>query len=65
MAKLKTENSRKCFSILREFIDESISTGNKKEIASLALSHLEKITAGTGTTTDSGQDCTYRPRAGL
>ena len=64
MAKLKTENSRKCFSILKEFIDESLSTGNKKEIASLALSHLEKITAGKRSMRDSSQDCTYRPRAG-
>ena len=64
MGKLKTENSMKCLCILREFIDEACSTGNRKEIAGLALNQLEKITAGTGTTTNSAPDCTYRPRAG-
>jgi hypothetical protein len=64
MGKLRTENSRKCLCILREFIDDAISAGNQKEIANLALKQLEKITAGTGTTENSGPDCNYRPRAG-
>ena len=46
MSRLKVENFNKCVSLLREFVDESSETNNKKNIAKLALKQLEKITAG-------------------
>jgi len=53
---LKAENMGKCFSLLREFIDEAKALSNKKGIAVLALNHLQKITAGTvpGESPDGG-----------
>ncbi len=64
MSNLKTKNSNKCFSILREFIDE-VQSSNKKGVAILALNQLQEITAGDGggTTTNSGPSCSGRPRA--
>ena len=47
MNSLKTENAVKCFSLLREFIEEATTLSNKKGVAVLALNHLQKITAGT------------------
>jgi hypothetical protein len=47
MGRLKVENYNKCVSLLREFVDESSETRNKKDIAKLALEQLVKITAGT------------------
>jgi len=46
MSQLKDENVTKCVSLLREFIEEASVQGNKKGVAILALSHLQKITAG-------------------
>ena len=46
MTYLKKENMKKCFSLLRQFIDEASVQDNKKGAAVLALSHLQKITAG-------------------
>ena len=46
MSRLKTENLTQCFSLLREFIDESSESNNKKGLAIMALEHLQKITAG-------------------
>lgn len=69
MGRLKTENSKKCFSILREFIDDSSLMGSQKQRALLALEQLQKITAGTGasnnsnSTLESGSGCISRPRA--
>jgi hypothetical protein len=72
MGRLKTENSKKCFSILREFIDDSPLMGSQKQRAALALEQLQKITAGTGSldssnagdsTGESGSACISRPRA--
>ncbi|NIQ67867.1 MAG: hypothetical protein GTN94_15200 [Candidatus Aminicenantes bacterium] len=48
MGRLKIENSKTCFSILREFIEDSSIKGSEKERAILALEQLQKITAGTG-----------------
>ncbi len=63
MSKLKTQNLKKCFSLLREFIDES-SQSNKKGIAMLALNQLQKITAGTDSTGSSdGSNPTDGPRS--
>ena len=63
MSKLKTQNLKKCFSLLREFIDES-SLHNKKGIAMLALNQLQKITAGTDSTGSSdGSNPTDGPRS--
>ena len=46
MSHLKNENVNKCFSLLREYLDEGPSN-NKKGAAILALDQLQKITAGT------------------
>ncbi len=64
MSNLKATNLNKCFSLLREFIDEA-QVSNKKGVAILALNHLQKITAGDGggATTNSDPHCTGRPRA--
>jgi hypothetical protein len=45
MSYLKNENLNKCFSLLREYLDEGPSN-NKKGAAILALDQLQKITAG-------------------
>ena len=47
MSHLKEKNVKKCFSLLREYIDET-PLNNKKENAILALNQLQQITAGTG-----------------
>jgi len=71
MSNLKAQNLKKCFSLLREFIDES-SQSSKKGIALLALNQLQKITAGKDSTgsfdgsnpTDGPRSiCNSRPRA--
>ena len=46
MSYLKNENLDKCFSLLREYLNE-VTFNNKKGTAILALGHLQKITAGT------------------
>jgi hypothetical protein len=43
---LKNASLKECISLLREFIDSSSVGTNKKEIAVLALQHLQKINAG-------------------
>jgi hypothetical protein len=68
MSHLKTENLNKCVSLLREFIDGTGSPAEKKEMAVLALNHLQNITAGSdpisgGSTTLLGPECSSRPRA--
>jgi hypothetical protein len=45
MSRLKNENLNKCFSLLREYLNEGPSN-NKKGAAILALDQLQKITAG-------------------
>lgn len=59
MSRLKKDNMKKCFSLLREFIDEA-PQGGKKGSAVLALDQLQRITAGGGTPVPT---CTGRPRA--
>jgi hypothetical protein len=61
MSQLKVENLKKCFSLLREFIDEA-PLDNKKKIAMLALTQLQKITAGSSTPAVTGSSCLSRPR---
>jgi hypothetical protein len=68
MSHLKKEMANKCFSLLREYIDEG-SLSSKKEAAVLALDQLQKITAGT-VSQDSNNGsttlilaCAGRPRA--
>lgn len=46
MSGLKAENVKKCVFLLRDFIQESQALNNKKEIATVALNHLQEITAG-------------------
>jgi len=63
MSNLKAQNLKKCFSLLREFIDES-SQSSKKGISMLALNQLQKITAGTNSTGSSdGSNPTDGPRS--
>jgi hypothetical protein len=59
MSKLKHDSVTKCISLLREYIDETSLTG-KKEIAVLALSQLQQITAGTDSQVDTLR-CHGRP----
>jgi hypothetical protein len=66
MTSLKKENVKKCFSLLREYLEES-PQDRKKGNAVLALDQLQKITAGIGTqdlhlTTD-GPVCISKPLA--
>ncbi len=64
MSKLKVENSKKCLSILRQFIEETPSLGKNKDMAILAINQLQKITAGTDIVlTGTDFTCTGRPRA--
>jgi hypothetical protein len=64
MSKLKVANSKKCLSILRQFVEETSSPSKSKDLAILAIDHLQKITAGTDIVL-AGIDftCTGRPRA--
>ncbi|MCK4766382.1 MAG: hypothetical protein KAW12_29575 [Candidatus Aminicenantes bacterium] len=50
MTNLKKENVKKCFSLLREYLDET-SGNERKGGAILALDQLQEITAGV----DSGR----------
>jgi len=64
MSQLKVENSKKCLSTLRQFINETSSPGKSKKMAVLAINHLQKITAGTDIIlTGTDFTCTGRPRA--
>jgi hypothetical protein len=67
MRRLKEQNVNKCFSLLREFINET-SLSSKKEMAVLALNQLQKISAGTGDGNGDGNQvdtsgCHGRPMA--
>ena len=63
MSNLKAQNLKKCFSLLREFISET-PLNSKKEMAVLALNQLQKISAGTGYSTQgSNPGCHGRPMA--
>ncbi|MGD2089648.1 MAG: hypothetical protein PVH61_25960 [Candidatus Aminicenantes bacterium] len=69
MSHLKKKMANKCFSLLREYIDET-PLSSKKEIAVLALDQLQKITAGTDSqdpTNNSSNtltlSCAHKPRA--
>jgi len=66
MSRLKAKNVEKCFSLLREFIDEAEGLNNKKGIAILALNQLQKIAAGNGSQGPGEIEslCIPRPRAG-
>ncbi len=71
MKKLTQKNIEKCFSVLKEFIAEANSKNKEKNMAVLALDHLQHITAGIGTTTGDENNggsqlevnCIDRPRA--
>jgi len=68
MSHLKIETANKCFSLLREYIEET-SLDNLKAIAILALNQLHAITAGADSdyTGDEVGDytlsCNGKPRA--
>ena len=61
MTELKKQNVDKCFSLLREFIDEADSRNGKKGNVRLALEQLQRITAGA--TDENSPSCTDYPRA--
>jgi len=70
MKQLNGENVKKCMSLLKEFIDQSMTGDGQKRIAVLALEQLQKINAGSGDTDKDnsvilGFDplCYGRPRA--
>ncbi len=58
MRTLKDENLNKCFSLLKEFIEDAEAQGVQKGMAILALDQLKQITAGDGdpTNPDPGTD---------
>lgn len=60
MSHLKKENVNKCFSLLREYIDEAALAG-KRETAVLALDQLRRITGGGDS--DNGPGCHGWPTA--
>ena len=68
MSRLKTENVKKCISILQTFVDEASSLDSQKRTAVLALDQLQKITAGTDPSDPSNPplgtiNCAGKPRA--
>ncbi len=66
MSYLKNETVNKCFSLLREYVEET-SLNKRKEIAILALNKLQTITAGSGgdnsTLDEDPISCNGRPTA--
>jgi hypothetical protein len=69
MSHLKKEMANKCFSLLREYIDEG-PLSSKKETAGLVLDQLQKITAGTDSQDSDNNgstvvtlSCAWKPRA--
>jgi len=62
MGRLKSESSKKCLSILREYIAGGSTAGQTKEMAIMAIEQLQNIVAGTETTNEE-LSCTARPRA--
>ncbi|MCU0288773.1 MAG: hypothetical protein MUF15_20560 [Acidobacteria bacterium] len=62
MRHLKGNNVKKCFSLLREFVEESKAVDNKKSIAILALKELDRVIAGDDVTSDNTEmSCLGRP----
>ncbi|MCP5104258.1 MAG: hypothetical protein GY950_12800 [bacterium] len=59
MNNLKNETLNKCFSLLREFINDTSPANNRKGLAALALNQLERVTAGTA----ENSDCLDTPLA--
>ena len=62
MRHLKRNNVKKCFSLLREFVEASGAVDNKKEIAILALEELNRVMAGDEVTSNNSElSCLGRP----
>lgn len=61
MSYLKNQSIEKCFSLLREYIEET-PYGRNKGGAVLALEQLQRITAGNGGDQEN-VSCNDRPRA--
>ncbi len=61
MTNLKSETVNKCFSLLREYIEETSGVNNNKGVAVMALNQLERVTAGTREKPDS--QCSETPLA--
>ncbi len=66
MSQLKQANLKKCYSFLKDFINDSGVEDNKKGFAVMALNQLRQITAGDGlnATTNSGPKCLTQPLGG-
>jgi uncharacterized protein YmfQ (DUF2313 family) len=64
MSQLKNEALKRCFSLLRDFVDESTVADNKKGTAILALNQLQRVIAGGDVTVDNTDpNCAGRPIA--
>lgn len=61
MSDLKTETLKKCFCLLREFIDEPSGKSSSKGAVILALNQLERVTAGAKENPDA--NCIDTPLA--
>ena len=61
MRHLKRGNLKRCFSQLREFVEESSAVDNKKGIAILALDQLQRVIAGSDDPDESSPVCLGRP----
>lgn len=65
MSHLKNNNLKKCFFLLRDFVEASTAEEHKKGTAILTLNQLQKIIAGDGVIDGSGDSCNGRPILGL
>jgi hypothetical protein len=64
MNRLKNDNLKKCFSLIREFIEDSPSLSSRKGIAVLALKQLQRITAGADVNGNNGATIEPDPTPG-
>jgi hypothetical protein len=66
MSHLKSDTLKRCFSLLREYVEESTAQDHKKGTAIMTLNQLQKIIAGTDGEADvTVRSCTGRPILGI
>ena len=63
MSHVKSNTLKRCFSLLREYVEESKAENHKKGAAILTLNQLQKIMAGTDRDTVILGLCSGRPIA--
>ena len=63
MSYLKNKNSKKCLSIIRQFIEGAKSEKREKETVILALDQLQRVTAGIDAGAAGKDLCIGRPLA--